>query len=128
MFARKTNKHLKDFWMRYLTECRSTSISSYMTNAHGGHVKQPSLTVDRVFVTPLAEFEALSSSINGTLTLTTQAVFGIIMVQALRTRDVVFGAVLSKRTVPMKDPHTIVPPCITTIPQRVNLDIGSPAS
>ncbi|KAL8644148.1 MAG: hypothetical protein Q9226_007910, partial [Calogaya cf. arnoldii] len=53
------------------------------------------------------------------------AVFGIVLAQTFNTHDVVFGAVLSGRTVPIENPKTIVAPCLTTIPQRVNLGTDS---
>lgn len=115
----------KVFWNDYLAHYRPTSITSSadtsIDDLHGNIFP----TVQRTLASPLAELEHFSSSISATLTSTIQAVFGIILAQTLKTQDIVFGAVLSGRTVPIENPHTIVAPCITTIPQRVSLRTDS---
>ncbi|KAM0796692.1 hypothetical protein BDR22DRAFT_917471 [Usnea florida] len=78
-------------------------------------------TVDRTIASSLSELEDFSSSISGTPTSTVQAVFGVILAQVLKEHDVVFGTVLSGRILPIENPHSIVAPCITTVPQRVNI-------
>ncbi|KAL8724859.1 MAG: hypothetical protein Q9166_007713 [cf. Caloplaca sp. 2 TL-2023] len=104
----------KDFWRHYLAGYEPTSTMDH-TEA------DKALTSCRAFTNLLTELEDFSASISGTLTSTIQAVFGIVLAQTLKTHDVVYGAVLSGRTVPIERPNTIVAPCITTIPQRVNL-------
>lgn len=111
----------KVFWRDYLAHCRPTSIIDRPDIANESLDNDFFSTVDRTFASPIADLEDFSSSISGTLTSSIQAVFGIIMAQTLKTHDVVFGAVLSGRTVLIENPHTIVAPCINTIPQRVNL-------
>lgn len=111
----------KAFWSDYLAHFRPFSIMNRADTTDEDISNNQSLTVARTIASPLAELEKLSSSITGTLTSTIQAIFGIILAQTLGTQDVVFGAVLSGRTVPIENPHTIVAPCITTLPQRVNL-------
>lgn len=110
----------KVFWRHYLAQCRPTSIIERADTTNENLNNNFFPTVDRTLASPLTELEDFSSSISGTLTSTIQAVFGIILAQTLKTHDVVFGAVLSGRTVPIENPHTIVAPCITTIPQRVS--------
>lgn len=109
----------KVFWSNYLAHYTPTSIVD-PADTTNENLSNFFPTVDRTFASTVAELEDFSSSISGTLTSTIQAVFGIILAQTLKTHDVVFGAVLSGRTVPIENPHTIVAPCITTIPQRVN--------
>ena len=105
------------FWRRYLNNY-SPAASLDRT-----YVVKPS-TVDRTFAYTLAELEDYSASTTGTLTSTMQAVFGVTLARTLGRHDVVFGVVLSGRTVPIENPHAIIAPCITTIPQRVNLGNG----
>ena len=115
----------KVFWNGYLAHYRPTSnMGSTDTGIVDLNDKNFPI-VERTLASPLAELEDISSSISATLTSTIQAVFGIVLAQTLKTQDVVFGAVLSGRTVPIENPHTIVAPCITTIPQRVNLRTNS---
>ena len=111
----------KVFWTNYLAQCKPILLMDRADSI----IENPSNnffpSVDRTLSCPLTKLEDFSSSINGTLTSTIQAVFGIILAQTLGIHDVVFGAVLSGRTVLIENPHTIVAPCITTIPQRVNI-------
>lgn len=111
----------KVFWSDYLAHYRPTSIVDPADTTKNDPNNKLVPTVDRTLACPLAELEDFSSSINATLTSTIQAVFGIVLAQILNTHDVVFGAVFSGRTVPIENPHSIVAPCITTIPQRVNI-------
>ncbi|KAL8805520.1 MAG: hypothetical protein Q9182_001889 [Xanthomendoza sp. 2 TL-2023] len=104
----------KVFWKNYL----ATYVPVPTMNRAD---KDEGLAVTRTLTSSLADFESFSASISGTLTSTLQAAFGIVLAQTLNLHDVVFGAVLSGRTVPIEAPNTIVAPCITTIPQRVNL-------
>ena len=114
----------KAFWMDYLANYQPISILDRTDTLEEDINIDHFPTVDRILTTTLIELEDFSSSICGTLTSTIQAVFGVILAQTLKTQDVVFGVVLSGRTVPIENPHTIVAPCITTIPQRVSLNTG----
>ena len=104
----------EDFWRRYLNNHNPA------TALDRTYVVKPS-TVGRTFAYTLAELEDFSASTSGTLASTMEAVFGVALAQTFGRHDVVFGAVLSGRTVPIENPHAIMAPCITTIPQRVNL-------
>lgn len=115
----------KDFWRHYLSQYKPSSVLDGAESASTDMSDQAFLTVNRTLASPLDELEDFASSTSGTLTSTIQAVFGIILAQILDTSDVVFGAVLSGRTVPLENPESIVAPCITTIPQRVNLETSS---
>ena len=115
----------KSFWNNYLAHYRPTMVMDSADTTFDGPSDKIFPIVERTLASPLAELEDFSSSISATLTSTIQAVFGIILAQTLKTQDVVFGAVLSGRTVPIENPQTIVAPCITTIPQRVNLRTDS---
>ena len=117
------DRHLsRNYWKEYLAECKPASI----TGSNGAPVdkqfaEKTSLSTERTLSNRLSELEELSYSVKGTLASTIQGVFGIILAQLLGQSDVVFGAVLSGRSLPIEDPHSILAPCITTIPQRVNL-------
>ncbi|KAL8821475.1 MAG: hypothetical protein Q9223_000483 [Gallowayella weberi] len=104
----------KAFWSNYLA---TYEPSPTMIGAN----KDKGLAVTRTLTSSLVDLENFSASMSGTLTSIVQAAFGVVLAQTLKLNDVVFGAVLSGRTVPVEAPDTIVAPCITTIPQRVNL-------
>lgn len=115
----------KAFWSDYLAHYRPKSSVNTVFTTNDKLNNRIFPIVERTLASPLPELENFSSSISATLTSTIQAVFGIVLAQTLKIQDVVFGAVLSGRTVPIENPHTIVAPCITTIPQRVNLRTDS---
>lgn len=112
----------KTFWQGYLACYRPISFTDRADTTDVEIQNHHFLTVDKTLTMSLAELQKLSSSFSGTLTSTIQAIFGIILAQTLGTDDVVYGAVLSGRTVPVENAHTIVAPCITTIPQRVKVN------
>ncbi|MCJ1458223.1 hypothetical protein MMC28_008594 [Mycoblastus sanguinarius] len=117
------DQHLsRNYWKEYLAECKPTSITGSNGQPADEHFseKTSSLT-ERTLSNWLSELEELSYSMNGTLASIIQGVYGIILAQLLGQTDVVFGAVLSGRSVPIEEPNTILAPCITTIPQRVSL-------
>ena len=104
----------KSFWTKYLEGYKPNSLQV---------PSSLNMTIEnqRKVSVSLSHIEAFASSINGTPASLLQAIFGIILAQYLQRRDVVFGAVYSGRTVPIDNPHSILAPCITTIPQRVHL-------
>ena len=118
--ASQNQQESKDFWKRYLQDYQPVQVMKHTT------ADEP-LLMDRLIACSVTRLAGFAASISGTLTSTIQAVFGIALAQTLGVHDVVFGAVLSGRTVPIKDAHSIIAPCITTIPQRVNLSIGTSA-
>ncbi|KAL9613825.1 MAG: hypothetical protein Q9167_001672 [Letrouitia subvulpina] len=107
------------YWKSYLEDYRS--ISTTESNERHETLKDAFSTIQKSLTDPMSELEDLSSSLHTTLGLTVQAVFGLMLAQTLRTNDIVFGAVLTGRMIPIENPSTILGPCITTIPQRVNL-------
>ena len=107
----------KDFWTEYLANYQSSRLSG----TDGPTITKASMSAERTLTSRLSDLERFGYSVKGTLASAIQAVFGIALAQLLGKNDVVFGAVLSGRTLPIEAPHTILAPCITTIPQRVRL-------
>ena len=111
----------RGFWCKYLAHFKpNLDMNRAITTDHAPGKDRP-LKVDRALVSPLSDLEEFSHSMSGTPSSTIQAVFGVALAQTLRARDIVFGAVLSGRTLPIEKPDTILASCITTVPQRVNL-------
>ena len=73
----------------------------------------------------LTSLESLASSLNGTSASILQACFGLVLCRTLQKTDVVFGVILSGRTVPVADVQDVFGPCITTIPQRATVSKGA---
>lgn len=106
------------FWRRYLADYRSMPVA-------GPAVDTKSTSTSRELSIPLSEVERLAASMNSTPASVIQAVFGVVLAEVIHKNDVVFGVVLSGRTIPVEHAHRIVFPCITTIPQRVRIDRAS---
>ncbi|KAI4123162.1 MAG: hypothetical protein LQ338_005411 [Usnochroma carphineum] len=108
----------KAFWTKYLVDYKPTPISSSSEDSR-------SRSMSRELITSLTEMENLAASMNGTPATVMQALFGVVLAETLQTHDVVFGTILSGRTVPVENAHSILAPCITTIPQRVQIGPSS---
>ncbi|KAI4193892.1 MAG: hypothetical protein LQ346_003808, partial [Caloplaca aetnensis] len=109
----------KAFWIRYLANCKPPTSLYPPSNTETN-----STSVE--LITPLTGLETCAASMNGTAASVMQALFGVVLAETLETDDVVFGTILSGRTVPVENSDSIVAPCITTIPQRVQVEPASP--
>ncbi|KAI4213651.1 MAG: hypothetical protein LQ351_003875 [Letrouitia transgressa] len=107
------------YWKGYLKDYRPILIAD--SNQGRKNLKNNFSEIQYSLTSPMSELEDLSSSLHATLALTVEAIFGLILAQMLRTRDVVFGAVLTGRMIPIANPSTILGPCITTVPQRIKI-------
>ena len=107
----------REFWVNYLADYHP---SANIRQAEEEDDTTP-MASTKLLSNKFSEITRLASSFNCTTAFIIQAVFGITLAQSLGIDDVVFGAVLSGRTVPIEDPSTIMAPCMTTIPQRVNI-------
>lgn len=89
----------------------------------GENMENESLvTVQRTFAAKLSHLEDLTSFRNFTLATLLQTGCGIALARWLKTDDLMLGAILSGRTVPVENVERIMAPCITTVPMRVRLD------
>ncbi|KAL9594385.1 MAG: hypothetical protein Q9219_007063, partial [cf. Caloplaca sp. 3 TL-2023] len=116
--ARQSQENSRGFWTRYLDGYKSKQI-------HLEIADDQSRSTSRDWTMSLTEVQRLAASLNSTPASLVQALFGVVLTEILRTNDVVFGSILSGRTIPIEGAHTILAPCITTIPQRVRLDHSS---
>ncbi|KAI5361486.1 Putative AMP-dependent synthetase/ligase, Condensation domain, phosphopantetheine binding ACP [Septoria linicola] len=78
--------------------------------------------VERRFSLKVSKLERQVTGLNVTLTTVLQAAFAIALSQTLHTNDVIFGNVLSGRTIPVENADNIMAPCIATIPARLRID------
>ncbi|KAL8968481.1 MAG: hypothetical protein Q9197_004859, partial [Variospora fuerteventurae] len=112
------HSHAKAFWRRYLASYRPSPAACLTINGK-------SIATSRKLLTSLSDIERLAASMNSTPASIMQALYGVALAETLHTDDVVFGVVLSGRTIPVENAHRILAPCITTIPQRVQLNQAS---
>lgn len=107
----------RTFWVDYLADYRP-SASIRLTECQDDNIPMP---FEKSLTNTLSEITELASSLHCTTASVCQAVFGIVLARVLGVNDVVFGAVLSGRTVPVESPNSILAPCTTTIPQRMDM-------
>ncbi|KAK7561800.1 BcNRPS3, nonribosomal peptide synthetase [Phyllosticta citricarpa] len=107
----------KKYWTNLLNGWERTRLV-----ASADDVDQSQVALkERTLNSSLSAIEATASRQKLTVAAVMEAAFGIALAQMLGYNDIIFGAVLSGRSVPVKEVSRILAPCITTIPQRVNL-------
>ncbi|KAI4156120.1 MAG: hypothetical protein LQ340_000519 [Diploschistes diacapsis] len=105
----------QSFWTRYLTSYDSRSTLAKSADAED-------ITFEQDLSLKLSTLRSLASNLKVTLSTLCHTCFGVVLSQLLGQDDVVFGIVLSGRTVPIEQPENILSPCMTTIPQRIKLN------
>ena len=115
----QSQEESKAFWMKYL----AGYVPKPLTLHHA--ITEKSVSANRCLSSPLNKIENVAASLNTTPSFMIQAIFGVTLAEKLEKQDVVFGCVLSGRTVPVENVHAVVAPCITTIPQRMKFDSPS---
>ena len=114
----QSRQNARNFWTEYLADCNPTLFP-----LPSGDVQSDSII--RELAIPLTTLEYFAASTSATPASLLQAMFGVALAETHRTSDVIFGIVLSGRTVPVENAHSILAPCVTTIPQRVQLHNSS---
>ncbi|KAI4252425.1 MAG: hypothetical protein LQ352_004298 [Teloschistes flavicans] len=109
----------KSFWTAYLADYEPSSPVDLVSN------NSTRRSTSRELGVPLSNLETLAASSNTTPASLMQVLFGIALAEVNMVDDLVFGAVLSGRTISVENAHSILAPCITTIPQRVQIPAGS---
>ncbi|KAL8738243.1 MAG: hypothetical protein Q9181_000923 [Wetmoreana brouardii] len=104
----------RKFWTTYLADYSPSTSTDPAPNSR-------SRSVSKELVTPLSGLEKLAMSFNGTSASLMQVLFGVAMAEMIGTDDLIFGTILSGRTVSVENAHSILAPCITTIPQRIRI-------
>ena len=105
----------RDFWTRYLSDWQQTPVNVETTE------KQSVSQIDTQMKIKMSELRRLAKKHMSTPSVLLQFIFATALAQALQQDDIVFGVVLSGRTVPIPGAEKIVGPCITTIPRRFQL-------
>ena len=106
----------KAYWTEYLFDHQSALFP-----LHEDGTRDSSFAATHTLQQPFSSIENLSASLNSTPASLLQSLFGVSLAELHQTRDIVFGTILSGRTVPIENADTILAPCITTIPQRVRI-------
>ncbi|GFF31392.1 nonribosomal peptide synthetase 2 [Aspergillus udagawae] len=103
-------------WMSALSNCRPTIF-----RVDTGAVEETTF-VNRKLRAGLAELERHSANLHTTVPSLMQALFALLLADRVNASDVTYGLVLSGRAVAVPGADSVLLPCITTIPSRLNTD------
>ncbi|PKX93600.1 nonribosomal siderophore peptide synthase SidC [Aspergillus novofumigatus IBT 16806] len=101
-------------WVSALSDCRPTIF-----RVDTGGVEKTTF-VNRKLRAGLAELERHSANLHATVPSLMQALFALLLADRVNASDVTYGLVLSGRAVAVPDADSVLLPCITTIPGRLN--------
>ncbi|KAL1856744.1 NRPS protein [Paecilomyces lecythidis] len=107
----------KRHWTNFLEGCDPTTFRSNLDDV----LEQPTV-VHRTLGFKLSELEARASNLQTTAQSLVQAIFALLLADTVDKGDVTYGAVLSGRAVPVPGADSVLLPCITTIPGRLNTE------
>jgi amino acid adenylation domain-containing protein len=101
-------------WVSALSDCRPTIF-----RVDTGAVQETSF-INRKLRANLAELESHSANLHTTVPSLMQALFALLLADRVNACDVTYGLVLSGRAVAVPGADSVLLPCITTIPGRLN--------
>ncbi|PLB44515.1 non-ribosomal peptide synthetase/alpha-aminoadipate reductase [Aspergillus steynii IBT 23096] len=113
VYTQDTEK-AKKHWTEYLGGCRPTLFRTDFN-----FLEHPQF-VSRTLGNKLSDLERRSASLQTTVPSLVQAIFGLLLADAVGVSDVTYGLVLSGRAVAVPGADSVILPCITTIPGRLN--------
>ncbi|GAM42342.1 ferrichrome synthetase [Talaromyces pinophilus] len=105
----------QQFWTSYLAGHRPTLFNKIHQDN-----PQVALLIRKTTKVSLTGLETLASSLRTTTASLISAVFALVLADTVECSDVTFGTVLSGRAIPVPRVDTILFPCITTVPTRLN--------
>lgn len=104
----------KQHWMSTLEDCHPTLFRSDGTTSEGA------TTIDHRIASKLSQLERCASTLKTTVPSLIQAIFALLLADLVDAADVTYGSVLGGRAVPVSGADSVLLPCITTIPGRLN--------
>ncbi|KAL3458142.1 hypothetical protein BJX64DRAFT_292501 [Aspergillus heterothallicus] len=104
----------KQHWMQSMSGYSSSPIRS------AGEVVKKTTSVRRSLRINLSDLESRSANLQTTVPNLIQAMFALLFADYIGSSDVTYGLVLSGRTISVPGAESVLLPCITTIPGRLN--------
>ena len=104
----------KQHWTASLGGCHPTIFRS------DSNAPEPSVDVHRAAASKLSQLERCSANFKTTVPSLVQAIFGLLLADLVDAADVTFGTVLSGRAVSVSGVDSVLLPCITTVPGRLD--------
>lgn len=109
----------KQYWVDLLSGWTPAELA---TASGSAIVESTETTVNaHTFTRSLSALEKDCAKLSLTLPALLQGVFGICLAQLHGYGSATYGTVLSGRTIPVEGVERMMAPCITTLPQRINL-------
>ncbi|RAL03735.1 nonribosomal siderophore peptide synthase SidC [Aspergillus ibericus CBS 121593] len=113
IYAQDTEK-AKQHWVQYLEGCHPTIFRADPS------VMELPIAVHRKLSSKLSELERRSATLQTTVPSLVQAIFALLLADTVGVADVTYGLVLSGRAVPVPGASSVLLPCITTVPGRLD--------
>ncbi|RAL16957.1 nonribosomal siderophore peptide synthase SidC [Aspergillus homomorphus CBS 101889] len=104
----------KEHWVQYLDGYHSTTFR------RDSNSREVSASMSRELKNSLSELERCSAALHTTAPSLVQAVFALLLADTVGAPDVTYGLVLSGRAVSVPGASSVLLPCITTVPGRLN--------
>ncbi|OOG00407.1 hypothetical protein ASPCADRAFT_136039 [Aspergillus carbonarius ITEM 5010] len=104
----------KQHWAQYLEGCHPTIF-----RADSNLMELPT-AIHRKLGSKLSDLERRSATLQTTVPSLVQAVFALLLADTVGAADVTYGLVLSGRAVSVPGATSVLLPCITTVPGRLN--------
>ncbi|KAF4993883.1 hypothetical protein FDECE_13287 [Fusarium decemcellulare] len=105
----------RSHWCQALCDCRPTIFEKPARDS-------AQLAYSTILSSSLSELEGCAARLQSTVSSLMQAVFALVLADAVGTSDVTYGLVLSGRTVPIAGADSVLLPCIATIPGRLKTE------
>ncbi|KAF9885897.1 hypothetical protein FE257_012277 [Aspergillus nanangensis] len=113
IYAQDSEK-AKQYWVQNLVGCRPTLFRTTFSSL------EQSKSIQRTASNKLSELEQCSASLQTTVPSLLQSIFALLLADTVGASDVTYGLVLSGRAVSVPGAESVILPCITTIPGRLN--------
>lgn len=104
----------KQHWTTTLDSCHPTLFRSDI------NASNESTTVNHSLHIKLSQLERCAASLKTTVPSLVQAIFGLLLADLVDSADITYGTVLSGRAVAVAGADSVLLPCITTVPGRLN--------
>ena len=104
----------KSHWKQELSGCSPTLFRNDTSD-----IGEPS-TIDRTSASALSDVKRYAASLRTTVPSLMQSIFALLLADSINSSDITYGLVLSGRSVSVPGAESVLLPCITTIPARLN--------
>ncbi|OJI99544.1 hypothetical protein ASPVEDRAFT_125172 [Aspergillus versicolor CBS 583.65] len=104
----------KSHWEEELSGCSPTLFRNDTSD-----VGEP-VTIDRTSISALSDIKRYAANLRTTVPSLMQSIFALLLADSINSSDITYGLVLSGRSVSVPGAESVLLPCITTIPARLN--------